>query len=85
MGNKCAVHSLKFDDCIKDNHFVFSAYYKDGEVPNEGNHFYSIALPLKLYVGIELHTDIPKNLQEVHKKGSVGFQLKDRKTDKNKK
>ncbi len=84
-GNKYAVQTLNFDDCIKDNHLVFSAYYKDGEAPDEGSHFYSIALPLELYAGIELHTGIPKSLQEIHKKGSVGFQLKDKKTDKNKK
>lgn len=49
-----------FEDCIKDNHLVVSAYYKDSEIPDKGKPYYSVALPIKLYAGIELHADSQK-------------------------
>ena len=73
MWKNYVVFVLNFEDCIKDNHLVFTAYYKDSEIPDKGKPYYSVALPIKLYTGIELHAELPKGMRNEYKDVRVGF------------
>lgn len=76
LGGNHVISELRREDCIRDNHLIFSAYYRDSERPEKGRAHYSVALPIELYAGAELHADLPKDLRNDHKDGRVGFQFK---------
>lgn len=77
LGGNHVISELKREDCIRDNHLIFSAYYRDSERPDDkGKSHYSVALPIELYAGIELHADLPKGLRKEHKDVAVGFKFK---------
>lgn len=63
LGRKYLVHSMKLKKCIIDNHLVFNAYYKNSELLSEGNPTYTVALPLDLYAGVEMHARMPHDLE----------------------
>ena len=75
LGRKYIVYSTDIDNCIKDNHLFFLAYYNQDEVPGKENQFYSVALPIELYAGIEIHAEIPKNLKNeyLYENTKLGF------------
>jgi len=75
LGRKYIVSSIDPDNCIENNYLFFSAYYNQDEVPSKENQFYSVALPIELYAGLELHAELPKNLtnEYLYKDGPLGF------------
>ena len=67
------VASLDFASCVKGDHLCFSAFYKTDEMPDGERISYTVALPLSLYEGFELHPWLPKTLKNEYKKGDFGF------------
>ncbi len=73
LGHQYLVHSMPLKECIKDNHLIFTAYYKDTELTSHENPIYSVALPVDLYSGIELHAKLPKDLRNAYKSKDYRF------------
>jgi len=63
LGRKYLVHSMHLEQCIRDNHLIFTAYYRNSELVSEDSSIYSVALPVDLYAGIEIHSQMPKDLE----------------------
>ncbi len=70
------VASLDIEKCVRGDHLSFSAYYKNHEMPNDKTFSYTVALPLSLYEGFELHPWLPKTLKGDYKIKDFGFLLK---------
>jgi len=73
LGRKYLIHSMPLKECIKDNHLIFTAYYRDSELTSHENPIYSVALPVDLYSGIELHASLPKDLEDEYKSKDYRF------------
>jgi hypothetical protein len=67
------VASLDFKNCVRSDHLSFSAYYKTDEMPNDKTFSYTVALPLSLYEGFELHPYLPKTIRGEYKDKDFGF------------
>jgi hypothetical protein len=73
LGHKYLIQSMNLKKCIIDNHIIFNAYYKNSELLSEDNSVYSVALPVDLYAGIEIHSKMPKGIEDEYGRRDLSF------------
>lgn len=67
LGKGYLVSEISLQDCIKNEHIIFCSYYPDDKISNEDHDSFGVAIPIAFYAGLELHSTLPKHLEENYK------------------
>jgi hypothetical protein len=75
LGKVYLVSEISLQDCIKNEHIIFCSYYPDNEISKKTHDTFGVAIPIALYGGLELYSNLPKHLEENYKnnKTKIGF------------